>query len=235
MTTKEFYNEWAIDALKDKKRKKILQWKAANLLNLIFRNSNVPCKSICEIGGADGIVLHTISSQLEPESIVNYEISKVFCELGENLYPDITFRNYDFLDQPEKHDLVILSDITEHVIDDHAFLKKISEYCQYLVIKIPIEKCLLTSRFVRFIKFKKTPDHFQYGPNHINGHLRGYTVKQAKKYISKYYKILDVELSEVIFFNSSRNKRIIRSLVGKNLYIRIYGGALFAIAKRHVQ
>lgn len=231
MDTEKFYNDWAIKELENNKRKRILKWKATNLLTLYFRNPEIECETICEIGGAEAIVLDTIHSQIGSTTANNFDISKIFCDVGEKIYPDISFRNYDFLKKPEFHDLVVLSDITEHVDDDQIFLEKVSEYCKYVLIKIPIEKCFFSSKLFHLLAFKKIPATLKYGPDHVNGHLRGYTVGQAKKYVSKYYEILDYNLSEVLYFNSNRMKRLIRKLFGKHIYILLYGGAFFGLGK----
>lgn len=231
MSPERFYNEWAAKQLQDRKRIRILKWKAANLLNLYFRNDEIICDSICEIGGAEGIVIDAINSQIRCAKADNYDISKVFCEIGEKRYPEIIFHNYDFLQKPEYHDLVVLSDVTEHVDDDKIFLEKVKEYSKYLLIKIPIEKCFFNSKFIYIISFKKRPKDLTFGPSHINGHLRGYSIRQAKRFVSRFYEILDYNLSEVIYFNSSKRKKLIRLIFGRYIYILLYGGTFFGLGK----
>ena len=229
--SKDFYNKWAKQVLEDKKRETKLKWKAINLLNLLLRNGKTTFHSVCEIGGAEGVVLNTITSIINPDISTNYEISDVFCDIGKKLYKNIKYANYDFLDKPEYYDLVVLSDITEHVENDEFFLSVISKYCKYLLIKIPIEKSFFSSKFYQTIRFKKIPEKLKYGENHINGHLRGYTIWQATHYVSRYYNIIDKEISDVSFFNTSKKKIIIKKIFGEKYFILFYGGAFFALGK----
>ncbi|GAI40556.1 unnamed protein product, partial [marine sediment metagenome] len=166
------------------------------------------------IGGAEGIVLDTITKVINSDVSVNYEIADLFCEIGEKNFKNINYINQDFLEKPEYYDLVILSDITEHVENDELFLSVISMYCKFLVIKIPIEKSFFSTKFYQTIRFKKIPKELKYGKNHINGHLRGYTVRHAIHYVSKYYNIIDKEISDVSFFNPSKKKKILKKIFG---------------------
>lgn len=231
MDTPDFYNKWAEDQLENKEREPKLKWKAVNLLGLLLRNGAISFNSVCEIGGSEGIVLDTIAKVLNPAKTVNYEISSTFCETGRNKFQNITYINKDFLEHPEYYDLVILSDIVEHVENDDLFLNVVSKFSRYLVIKIPIEKSLFSSEIYHILRFKKIPENMKYGKNHINGHLRGYNVRQAMKYISKYYRIIDSEISDVSFFNPSKKKKILKRLLGLKFFVLLYGGALFAFAQ----
>ena len=230
---KELYNNWAKKNLSDNsdKRDIIQKWKASTLINMLLRNMLYNFKNIAEIGGSEGLVLNTFSKLLNVNKLFNYEISDVFCEEGKKKFPEIHFKNCDFLINPSFHDLIILSDITEHVENDIEFLSSVSKHGEYLAIKIPIEKCLFSSRFWHFVRFKKVPKHLKYGTNHINGHLRGYTVKQARTYISNFYKILDTYITSTFYFSPNRKKIIIKKLFGEKMLIYLYGGAFFAIGK----
>lgn len=230
---KDFYNNWAKQEIEDRERECKLKWKATNLLNLLLRNGKTSFKSVCEIGGAEGIVLDTITSVINSDVYVNYEISDLFCEIGKRKYKNIKYINQDFLEKPEYYDLVILSDITEHIEDDKLFLSVISKYCKFLVIKIPIEKSFFSTKFYQTIRFKKIPEELKYGKNHINGHLRGYTIRHAIHYVSKYYNIIDKEISDVSFFNPSKKKKILKQIFGKMFFVFLYGGAFFAFGESH--
>lgn len=232
MDTSGFYNTWAEDQLeKNKDREPKLKWKAVNLLNLLLRNGVTSFNSVCEIGGSEGIVLDTIANVINPKITVNYEISSIFCEIGREKFKNVRFLNNDFLENPDYYELVVLSDIVEHVESDDLFLSKVSKFSRYLVIKIPIEKSLFSSKLYHALRFKKIPENMKFGKNHINGHLRGYNIRQAKKFISKYYRIIDSEISDVSFFNPSGKKKILKRLFGLKIFIQLYGGALFAFGE----
>lgn len=84
--------------------------------------------------------------------------------------------------------------------------------------------------FIKQLDLKKISEKLKYEKNHINGHLRGYTIWQAIHYVSKYYNIIDKEISDVSFFNTSR-KKIIKKIFGGKYFILFYGGAFFALGK----
>lgn len=231
----DFYNRWAKDQLEDKQeRESKLKWKAVNLLNLLLRNGIKTYNSVCEIGGSEGTVLDIVAKVINPKITVNYEISDFFCEIGREKYQNIKYINKEFLENPDYYDLAVLSDIVEHVENDDLFLSTVNKYCKYLVIKIPIEKSLFSSRIYHAIRFKKIPENLKFGKNHINGHLRGYTIRQAINYVSKYYNIIDFEIRDVSFFSPSKKKKVLKKLFGLKIFILLYGGALFAFGKSHV-
>lgn len=228
---KEFYDSWATQQMNDKNRSLILKWKAINFLNLLLRNGLTQFKRICEIGGAEGILLDTLDKVISVESLFNYDISTPFCKAGEKAFPNIVYKNCRFDEDPQFFDLILLSDITEHVDSDHKLLNEVKDHCTYLLIKMPIEKALFSSPFFYSILFRKFPDNLRYGKTHINGHLRGYTVHSAKELISKYFHIINEEISDVAYFNPSPKKKLIKKVLGNFLFIRIYGGAYFALCK----
>lgn len=228
----DFYDQWALKQLNDKVRDSVLRWKGVNLLNLIFRNDlHQKIHSVCEIGGAEGTVLHVVSRGMELKQAVNYEISKSFCLAGQGKYPEIQFENFEFNSNSKFYDLIILSDIIEHVENDDDFLSHISKYCQYVAAKVPIEKSLFASKFYHAITFRKIPEELIYGPGHINGHLRAYNVTLANRLFFKYFEILDQELSDVSYFYPSSKKEFYKRLVSKRIFIFLYGGALFVVGK----
>lgn len=229
--TEEFYDAWASMQLLDKSRDTVLKWKAANFLNLLLRNDFNQFESACEIGGAEGILLNTLDQVITIKSLHNYDISNTFCIAGKNLFPKIDFINQDFNRSPSFYDLVLLSDIIEHIENDDEFLHTVSKFSNYLLIKVPIEKVVINSQFFHAITLRRKPLRFKYGLTHINGHLRGYAISDIKKTLSKYFQIIDYEVSDVAYFNKSKKKKIVKKMLGKQVFIRTFGGAYFALCK----
>jgi hypothetical protein len=108
------------------------------------------------------------------------DISSENIKVARDLYPGGTFfqgtiddfntvfRNKAFT----KFDLVILSDIIEHVPDDLRFLSAVKEISSYVLINLPLEKC-----------YKNR--NRKYGMEDPSGHLRCYDKKEALSLISK--------------------------------------------------
>lgn len=229
---KEFYETWAKRELDNPQRKTILKWKAVNMANLILRTlKDEPVYSVCEVGGAEGIVLTTIGHLIEADELVNYELSSVFCETGKLEYPNIQFINAEFGTDGKTYDLIVLSDIIEHVENDDIFLEMISKRCRFAVFKVPIEKCVTEADLFYKLRGRSKPEQFCYGPAHINGHLRGYTLKQAKSSIARYFSILDFTESDVLYFYGTSKRSWFRSWLGAKPAIWIFGGALFVLGR----
>lgn len=227
----EFYNNWAEQQMLDTNRTRVLKWKAVNFLNLLLRNDFQRFEKVAEIGGAEGILLDMLDKNLTVGQLFNYDISDKFCQSGKLMFPKIDFRTYDFLEKPEKVDLIMLSDITEHVPDDNVFMDVVSRYCKNLVVKIPLEIAFINSKLFYLITLRKKPKNLIYGPEHINGHLRGYDVSTARKLLSKYFRIIDEEITDVACFNPTPLKSKVKRIVGKRNFISIFGGAYFALCE----
>ena len=214
----KFYEKWAKNHKDDPQRENILKWKAINLANLFLRTlNNQTIKLLCEIGGAEGTVLDTINQTLKAKKVINYELSKEFCITGKKKYPNINFVNKEFSNQSQNYDIIILSDIIEHIENESEFLKLVANHCQYALIKIPIEICLLSKN--------------KYGKNHPNGHLRGYTISSTIRKVSQFFNILDYEISDSLFFYGTRKQKLFRKIFGKRIAMFLWGGNIFILAK----
>lgn len=234
--TKKFYDNWAIKQLKDSDREATLKWKAVNMANLIFRQLNIEkINYICEIGGAEGIVINALGNLVKAKNTRNYELSKEFCKIGEHLYSDIEFINAEFGNNTSEnssiYDLIILSDITEHVIDDSSFLAEVGKSCKYVVLKMPIERCLISHDWAFQAMGRKVPLDRQFGHKHHNGHLRGYTIKSALNKVSESFDVLDYKVSDVTYFYPSKRASLVRKYFGEKMTTYVFGGALFVLAE----
>ncbi|MBI4645946.1 MAG: hypothetical protein HY738_04950, partial [Bacteroidia bacterium] len=67
-------------------------------------------------------------------------------------------------------DIIILSDILEHLPDDTDILKIAGENSKYILLNLPLEKCY---------EFRNR----KYGPDDCRGHLRSYNLYDAKRLI----------------------------------------------------
>jgi predicted ATPase len=130
-----------------------------------------------------------------------------------------------------RYDIVILSDIIEHVENESEFLENVSFNCKYALLKIPIEECLTNKDWYYKLRGKTKTEAHHYGAHHYNGHLRGYTIRSALKSVSRYFFILDTQVSDVVYFYSSASQKKIRPRVGSLITTWLLGGALFILAE----
>lgn len=231
------YEQWAERQLNDSRRRAILKWKAVNLANLFFRTlPNEKVSSIAEVGGAEGIVLNTVGRLLAATELVNYDTSSRFCQVGRVQYPHIKFVNSPFPGSTRSlYDIIVLSDIIEHVENEERFLQDIAASCRFALVKMPIEECIMENDLLRAAMGRRKREDERYGPGHYNGHLRGYTVRQAKASIARYFSILDMQISDTLYFGSRSPKRcFLKRILGTCGAVRLFGGALFILGKsRH--
>jgi hypothetical protein len=229
----QFYGAWAEKQLQDPFREIVLQWKATHLASLFKRH--LPHErpgTICEIGGAEGTVLFVVGGLLGARDQFNYEPSREFCETGREKYPGIHFLNSVFRANGDRYDVVILSDILEHVEDEDTLLADAGARCRFALIKMPIERSLSLSSLGYLLRGKSKPPEMIFGPKHYNGHLRGYTVRSALSIIRRRLEVIDwYAIDHSFYYRGSARFALSRSWIGLSPLMRIFGGSLFILAR----
>ncbi len=156
------------------------------------------------------------------------------------MYPHIHFINLDptKVKIKTKFDVLILSDIIEHIENDEYFLESCGEITYYILIKLPLEKNLHT-KFLR--KIGKLTD---LGVVHPSGHLHEYNIKTGINLIKKQFEIIDFFCEDIpINLTSSENltilgkvdniiiRRLCYFYFPKYLYSKLYDASLFVLDK----
>lgn len=236
----QFYENWADMTRTEPFRSETLKWKANNLLRLYTKNK-FKISRIAEIGGAEGIVLNTFIKQLYYSvDAYNFEWSQNFIDVGRKMYPQINFVKQDVADKEitDKFDVIILSDIIEHIRNDKGFLNGVSKITKYVLIKLPLEDDLHT-KFLR--KIGKLTD---LGITNPAGHLHEYTIKSGLDLIKKHFEIISYfneDIPHALW--SSKNltvfgkidnkiiKRVCYNYLTKNMYSKLYDDSLFVIGQ----
>lgn len=236
----EFYEKWADTTRTEDFRIETSKWKANNLLRLYIKNK-FKISKIAEIGGGEGIVLNTFIEKLDaPVEAYNFELSQNFIDVGRKMHSKINFIKKDITKEEikTKFDVIILSDIVEHIENDEDFLKNCAENTDYVLIKLPLEDDLHT-KFLR--KIGKLSD---LGIDHPAGHLHEYNLQKGIGLIKKYFKIIDYFNEDVPYaLRSSENltvlgkidnkiiRRMCYSYLPKNIYSKLYDDSLFVLGK----
>ena len=92
------------------------------------------------------------------------DISAANVAVARERYPEIEFRCGDFRNEPaEMFDVVVLSDVLEHVPDDDAFLRAAAARGKVVLLNLPLEDNWLNRKR-------------RYGPDDVSGHLRKYSL-----------------------------------------------------------
>lgn len=97
-------------------------------------------------------------------------------EFARNEYPEINFyvgTFEEFLEHEKKSieiDIIILSDILEHVENDVKLLKMAGNCAKYILVNIPMEKC-----------WRNRKEKYDFGD--AAGHLRAYNLRDIQRLI----------------------------------------------------
>jgi SAM-dependent methyltransferase len=132
--------------------------------------SDMLYSSILEVGCATGFFLHNFPSRNGAKRY-GVDISSENINTARQLYPEIEFFNGTLTDFRQRYpkarfDLVLLSDILEHVEDDRGLLRECSSIARLILVNLPLEK----------VEEYKTRN---YGMEDKEGHLRAYDKPDA--------------------------------------------------------
>lgn len=217
MDFKKFYEEqpdylaFRTDPEKQEEYRIIAGWKARKLSELV--DAEYKFNNILEVGCAFGFLLNELSEKLYISTRVGVDISEENIRLAKELYPACRFfagtveqfRNNMPSGIGDRFDLVMLSDIVEHIPDDLGFLRQIREFTDYVILNLPLEKSFKNRNRI-------------YGENDPSGHLRWYDRNDAERLVENAgFKVIksftSVSFNDDIIYNlytSNRRKRISR-------------------------
>jgi cyclopropane fatty-acyl-phospholipid synthase-like methyltransferase len=177
-------------------------WKLKYLTFLAERNCiKNEIKNVLEIGCATGELLNLFLSDLNLNK-VGLDISDENISYAQSFFPHIKFYSKNHIEYfsslDQEFDVVILSDILEHVEEDLEMLKLSGKHSKFVLLNMPIEK---------------VPEYKDrtYGFNDIEGHLRAYSIEDTENLIRKAgLRVIDFEVKhyvqEPVFKNYLLNK-----------------------------
>lgn len=157
----------------------VIYWKIKFLTQVIPVGINI--NTILEVGCATGDLLGNFPCEAAFSNRTGLDISEKNIIEAKNRYPKINFFSKpfeSFVKNNVMFDLIIFSDILEHVPNDVEMLRIAGENAKYVLLNLPLEKCW---------EFRDRV----YGPNDFRGHLRAYDANDARKLVS------DANLDEI--------------------------------------
>lgn len=155
-----------------------VDWKVRKLIQLIPEGFKV--ENILEVGCAFGVLLNNIADRLHLKAKTGIDISGNNIEAAKNLFPGCKFFHgtlEEFIKiipdeiQNHRYDLIVLSDIVEHIPDDLGFMKMVKKTSSYVLLNLPLEKSFNTR-------------NRQYGEQDPSGHLRCYDEEDARRLVT---------------------------------------------------
>jgi len=173
-----------------------------------------------------------------PVAAYNFELSQKFIDVGIKMHPQINFIKKGVTKEEIKtrFDIMILSDIIEHIENDEDFLKDCAEITKYVLIKLPLE-CNLHTKFLR--RIEKLSD---LGIGNPSGHLHEYDIKKGINLIKKHFEILDFFIEDVPYalwsyenltilgkVDNKITRRVCYNFLPKNIYSKLYDASLFCL------
>jgi len=148
----------------------VRKFKAPNLAALI--PGDFHATSVVEVGcGTGELLAELVQHRIPGTRGIGFDLSPSNIAAARARYPSLEFRHDDFEHSGLRADIVVLSDVLEHVPDDVAFLRAASALGSLTLINLPLEDNWLNSRR-------------EYGPQDASGHLRRYTLSQGLELIT---------------------------------------------------
>jgi hypothetical protein len=215
------------DREKQDEYKILVDWKVRKLAEII--PDNLKFNNILEVGCAFGVLLNNIADRLDAGIRTGIDISGENIKTAGKLYPGSKFfkgtledyvKEKFLIQKNNRHELIVLSDIIEHIPDDLEFLKLVRKVSEYVVVNLPLEK-----------SFKNR--NRNYGIEDPSGHLRCYNKKQAKKLFKDAGFLLvrdktSIATSDPEFSNIYKKNQKIR-IASKPLLLKIFWSGFYAV------
>ena len=194
--------------------------------------------SIGEIGCGSGQILSFAkkSGLFKDTEYVGYDTNPDAINLAKSLDPTIKFFNEDLVNKnlEKKFDILIVSDVFEHVDDYYGFLQVLKKKAKYLIFNIPLQ--------MNLISLLRRKNIFEISYNQV-GHLHFFSNKTAKLALEKNgYQILHTSYARNRFFEIKKKFTIkkfliaipefLLGLINEDLSSDIFGGySLVAITR----
>ena len=216
------------------------EFKWNNFEKIIFRSKIDFSKvnSIGEIGCGSGQILSFAkkSGIFKDTEYIGYDTNPDAINLAKSLDPSIKFLNEDLINKnlEKEFDILIVSDVFEHVDDYYSFLQALKKKAKYLIFNIPLQ--------INLISLLRRKNIFEISYNMV-GHLHFFSNKTARLALEKNgYQILNAAYAKNRFFEIKKKFRIkkfliaipefLLGLINEDLSSDIFGGySLVAITK----
>ncbi len=147
----------------------VLKWKLKFLKEV---SGSMNPNSILDVGCAVGFMLANLPFNTVKENRYGIDISEQNIITAIEKYHNMNFfcgTISDFRKSNNiKFDVILMSDIIEHVENDLELLNEASAISTYILVNLPLEKCI-------------EYENRNYGINDIKGHLRSYNLQDALK------------------------------------------------------
>ena len=214
-------------------------WKANHLVSLLTSISGTVGSeddiSVCEIGcGAGGVLNEFVRLMQERGFTCNgtgYDISPPAIEKARTLFPSIHYKVADLTEINDRHHVLLLIDVLEHVNDPIDFLQRSFSIAPMVIIHLPLD----SNYWERMIHGKGYYDYLIEDRGHIYYYHKVSAFKLVKsanaRVIAWRYTPWGTEMN----YDKSRSGRLARQLrrigfsLNMGLSVRMLGGSSIAM------
>lgn len=192
-------------------------------------------KKLLDYGCGNGVLTYWLKSNGFGEEIVGVDISKTGVEYARKAFsrPGLVYELEDFIDHFDDNsfDVVVSSHVLEHIGQPEIVLQKISRKAEWLVIEVPLEKCLWQD-IVSLLRGESRKD------NPV-GHVNFWSKNTFKKFIENTELLIvkDFQYASAPFspFNTMVKRiveRLLLSILGLDLYGKLLATHYIVLARR---
>ncbi len=207
-------------------------WKAKQIIKLLNSNNIIP-ESICDIGCGSGSVLVELKKKYPSAQLYGYDISPDLHKFWDK-YSDsgIQFKIGNIPDTEDKHNILLMLDVLEHLSNPFDFLQQLKGHAEYYIFHIPLD-------LSAFSVIRESP--LLYVREKV-GHIHYYTKSIALALLAEagyetiYYRYTNAYRTAP---GSNINTklmiipRMIFQIINKDIGVRIFGGeTLIVLAKQ---
>lgn len=142
----------------------VLKFKIPSLVSVMPKSFTY--RSVLEVGCATGELVANFPASEYGLTRVGIDVSPRNVETAAARFPHVIFRSQDIHECSDVFDLVILSDVLEHVPADVELLRAAAERGSVVLVNLPLEKNWLNRNRA-------------YGVDDPSGHLRAYSLENG--------------------------------------------------------
>ena len=146
-----------------------------------------PFEYIADLGCGEGFIIDTITTRYPNVKIDGFDISQSALDIAKTKHPNFNFYQSDVKELPEpaktsKYDLVILTEVLEHIDDYKKVLENIQNMSfKSLIISVPDEPLFSISNLI----FGKNIKRMGKDPEHVNF----WTDRSLGKLLRQYFRV----------------------------------------------
>lgn len=146
-----------------------------------------PFEYIADLGCGEGFIIDTITARYSNVKIDGFDISQSALDIAKKKHPNFNFYQSDVKELPEpaktgKYDLVILTEVLEHIDDYKKVLENIQNMSfKSLIISVPDEPLFSISNLI----FGKNIKRMGKDPEHVNF----WTDRSLGKLLRQYFRV----------------------------------------------